>query len=90
MWINREGYYDRVTEDSAGLTVEPAVILAPGGAEHPGVICRNSGFPKFCITAEAAHRLAIELVDALEHLKQEKPVKRAATVNDRFDGHADN
>jgi hypothetical protein len=89
-WANKESYFDRVLEDSAGITVEDAVIREPGGFEHPGVAFRNAGFPKFVLTAEAAHRVAVELVEALERLKQEKPVKRAATVNDRFDGHADN
>ncbi|GGG70367.1 hypothetical protein GCM10011374_38630 [Kocuria dechangensis] len=89
-WHNKETYFDRVNEDSQGITVECAVIREPGGNEHPGIAFRNGGFPKFVVHADAAHRLAVELVDALEELKaQSTPLRRQTAVSAAFEALAD-
>lgn len=90
VFFSKESFYDRTREDSAGLTVERAVIREPGGGERQGVAFRNGGHPKFVIDAEAAHRIAVALVDVLEEAKRHnRPIKRQTAVSQAFEALGD-
>ena len=50
----------------------------------------NGKFPKAVLTVDAAHRLAIEIVDALEEAQRRPaPLKRQTAVSQAFEALGD-
>ncbi|MEX5269063.1 hypothetical protein [Kocuria sabuli] len=76
-------------ENSETITASPARLTTDTGEHLPGVALFTRGRVTSVITAEAAHRVALEIVEALEAHTPVKPVRRDAGVNDAFADLAD-
>ncbi|MFI7581714.1 hypothetical protein [Kocuria kalidii] len=81
--------YDQNALHSQTITASPAFIRNDEGDHIPGVALFTRGKVAIVVTTDAAQRVALEIVEALEKHKTTKPVKRATSTNDAFADLAD-
>lgn len=81
--------YPQNRQHSETITASPALITNTEGEHLPGVALFTRGKVAIVVTTDAAQRVALEIVDALEKHNRAKPVKRDTTTNDTFEHLAD-
>lgn len=89
MFTTSPDRYGQNALHSQTITASPALITNTAGEHLPGVALFTRGKVAIVVTTDAAHRVALEIVEALEKHKTAKPVKRDTTTNETFDHLAD-
>ena len=89
MFTTSPDRYGQNALHSQTITASPALITNTEGEHLPGVALFTRGKVAIVVTTDAAQRVALEIVDALEKHNREKPVKRDTATNDAFADLAD-
>lgn len=89
MFTTRPDHWDRNVSASETITASPALITDAQGGYHHGIAVFTHGGVLTVVTTEAARRLALEIMDALEHHQRHTKVRRPTSTNQQFDQLAD-